>query len=446
VKIKSPAPARLTAALFAAAALACTAFAPALRAQSLGGFEKKRGQMMAEQVKLDIKKNYFDPGFRGVDLEAVFKAANEKIERAVSNEQVMGIIAQAVLELDDSHTVFVPPQRQASIDYGFNLQLVGDDCYVTEVKKGSDAEAKGLKVGDQVLLVNQYQPARLNYWKLYYLFYLLRPQPGLSLGVRGPDGAERQIDVLAKVKQRKRLDLTAYVDFLELVRESENAERDRTRSHRLHEEGAELAVWKMPAFNLEPAEVDSMMNRAAKSKALILDLRGNGGGYEVTLLRLIGNFFDADVRVGELQTRKESKPLVAKSRGGDGVYKGKLIVLVDGESGSSSEVFARTVQLQKRGAVIGDRTAGAVMRARYYQHEVGLDVVTFYGANITEADLKMSDGKSLEKTGVTPDEIRLPTGADLAAKRDPVLAHAASLAGVKMGAEKAGALFPERKT
>jgi hypothetical protein len=46
---------------------------------------------------------------------------------------------------------------------------------------------------------------------------------------------------------------------------------------------------------------------------------------------------------------------------------------------------------------------------------------------------------------VTPDEIRLPAGADLAAKRDPVLAYAASLAGVKLDAEKAAALFPELK-
>jgi C-terminal processing protease CtpA/Prc len=103
------------------------------------------------------------------------------------------------------------------------------------------------------------------------------------------------------------------------------------------------------------------------------------------------------------------------------------------------------VQLQKRGTVVGDRSAGAVMRAREYSHAVGIDTVTFYAAQITDADLKMADGKSLERAGVTPDEIRLPTGADIAAKRDPVLAYAASLAGVAMDAAKAGALFPELK-
>jgi hypothetical protein len=43
---------------------------------------------------------------------------------------------------------------------------------------------------------------------------------------------------------------------------------------------------------------------------------------------------------------------------------------------------------------------------------------------------------------VKPDEIRLPTAADLAAKRDPVMSYAASLAGVTVSPEKAGTFFP----
>ncbi|MCA1592465.1 MAG: hypothetical protein LC754_07405, partial [Acidobacteria bacterium] len=116
--------------------------------------------------------------------------------------------------------------------------------------------------------------------------------------------------------------------------------------------------------------------------------------------------------------------------------------IVDSESASAAELFARIMQLEKRGTVIGDHTSGKVMQSRYFGHQHGVDVVAFYGVSITDADVIMSDGKSLEQVGVTPDQVVLPKPTDIAAKRDPVLAHAASLVGVKLDPEKAGALFP----
>ena len=147
------------------------------------------------------------------------------------------------------------------------------------------------------------------------------------------------------------------------------------------------------------------------------------------------------MKIADRKGRKEMKPQIAKTRG-DKVFKGQLVVLVDSRSASAAELFARVVQLEHRGTVLGDRSAGAVMEARVFPHQSGLDVVAFWAVSITDADLVMTDGKSLEKSGIIADETILPTGADLAAKRDPVLARAAELVGVKLDAERAGAMFP----
>jgi len=200
----------------------------------------------------------------------------------------------------------------------------------------------------------------------------------------------------------------------------------------------------MPSFSLTPADIDSIMDKAKDKDALIIDLRNNGGGRVDTLKRMIGWFFEQDVKIGDEKTRKETKEMIAKSKGKD-CYKGKVVVLVDSESGSAAEIFAKVIQLQKRGEILGDVSAGAVMESRYFPHQQGLDVVIFYGASVTIADLIMTDGKSLEKTGVVPDEKILPTAQDLAENRDPVLAKAIKNLGFEMTAEQAGSLFSKQK-
>ena len=403
------------------------------------GFDRDRGRIMLNVIKSDIKKNYYDPNFHGMDLDARFKVAEEKIKQATSLGQIFGIIAQTLIELEDSHTFFLPPSRPFTTEYGWQMQMIGDKAYVVAVKPGSDAEAKGLKEGDEVYSMDGYGPIRENMWKLLYTYNALRPKPGMHLQVIKPGGQEQEFDVMAKIRQGKRIvDLTGS-DIFDLIREAEN--EDRLHRHRYIEMGDDLFIWKMPAFDMDDAKVDDMVGKFRKRKALILDLRGNGGGYETTLLRLLGNLIDHDVNLGDLKRRKETKPITAKTRG-DSVFAGKLIVLIDSRSGSAAELFSRVVQLEKRGTVIGDRSAGAVMRSKSYGHELGQDTVVFYGASITDADIIMSDGKSLERVGVVPDETRLPTNLDLAAKRDPVLAYAASLVGVTISPEKAGGLFP----
>ena len=85
---------------------------------------------------------------------------------------------------------------------------------------------------------------------------------------------------------------------------------------------------------------------------------------------------------------------------------------------------------------------GAVMESRFHEVNSGMGNNLYAGASVTMADLVMSDGKSLEKVGVIPDELVLPTGKDLAESKDPVLAYAAKLAGIEITPENAGKFFP----
>ena len=411
-----------------------------ISAQSFGSQDRDCGVLMLKIIEDDISKHYYDPGFHGIDLDARFKLAESKMKLTKSNAEVFGVIAQVLLDFNDSHTVFIPPQRQSSIEYGWLMKMFGENGYITEVKPHSDAEAQGLKSGDQVLSIDGIRPTRANTWIFYYLYYRLAPRPLIKLVVQSPGEPARQLEVKAKVQVNKRtLDLTDTIDLNRYEREEDDDEL--MNAHRFRAFGDDLIIWKMPQFNLTRDELDAQIDKVKKYQALILDLRGNPGGAEETLLRLIGNLCDHDVTVGELKRRKETKPMTAKTRG-DGGFKGKLVVLVDSESASASEVLARVVQLEKRGVVLGDHTSGKVMRSRVYPHQMGLDTIIVYGANVTDADIIMSDGVSLEGAGVTPNLVLLPTATDLRDRQDPVLSGSASLLGVKLDAGEAGKLFP----
>ncbi len=370
-------------------------------AQGFVNFSKTDGRGVLKVIKKDIEKNYYDPTFRGIDLEAHFRRVEEKINAATSTGQVFGIIAQALVDFDDSHIRFLPPSRTTRIEYGWQMRMIGDKCYVVAVKPGSDAEAKGLTVGNLILSIDGYEPTRENLWKIQYAYYTVRPQPGMRLAIQSIDGRQRQMDVMAKITQGQQVLRLQSDDIWKLLREAES--ESRLNVHRYHDL-AEVMIWKMPQWDLGNRQVENMMDKVRKSNALVLDLRGNVGGAVSMLERFTGYFFEQDVKIADLKGRKKMKPMMAKTRG-KRVFRGKLVVLVDSESGSASELFTRVIQLNDRGFVIGDRTAGAVMQSRHFSHQLGVNRVFFYGASITNADLIMSDGKSLEGVGISPDEL-----------------------------------------
>ncbi len=383
----------------------------------------------------EIKKNYYDPTFHGFDIDRRFQEAEAKIETAPNLNYGMADIAGAVTALNDSHTNFLPPGRPFTHDYGWRMQAEGDsDCFITAVRPGSDAEKKGLKPGDQLLSVAGFSPLREDLWKIEYVYNVLRPQYGLRLIVRSPDGNTRQLETLAELKRQKPWEPWNWEErIIDLIH------RHQPRVVE-YENGA--IMYKLPDFAFDPERTNEMLDKIRRHQALVLDLRGNPGGYVDFLSRFLGGMFDHEVKIGDRAGRKPLRGAVTKSRG-DKTFQGKLVVLIDSRSASAAELFARVVQMEKRGTVVGDQSSGMVMESKVYPHQVQTrNGVIHYAVSITDANVIMADGKSLEKAGVFPDERIVPSAADLAAGRDPALARAAELVGIKLTPEEAGKLFP----
>jgi C-terminal processing protease CtpA/Prc len=405
--------------------------------QEMTGFDRERAHLMLRAVERDLQQHYYDTTFHGLDLRTLFDSTDARIDAAHSNDEAFLAIAVTLAALRDSHTHFFPPRRNAVVQYGWNLGIVGDSCYIFKVRPESDAAAQRVKPGDLVLGVDQFALNRADRWDLEYFYYALAPRASVRLTLQSPRDTVRSVVVQSKVTPHPTImDLTRGDDIWQLIREEQNwARANRSVLWAL---GSEVLVWKLPNFLADDREIDRWVKRAQGFKALVLDLRGNPGGLESTLLRLAGNLVGADT-FGVRRTRDKTESL--RTRPGPR-FTGTVVAVVDAQSASAAEMLAYLLQLRKRGSVVGDRTAGAVMESRGHEHTVGVDVVAFYYTSVTAADLIFADGTRLEGRGVIPDEIVLPSGADLASGRDPALARAITLAGYAITPEAVGRLLP----
>jgi C-terminal processing protease CtpA/Prc len=409
---------------------------PAL-CQDLSDYDRKQAGAMLDMVRGDLVEYYYDPAFHGLALDDVFGAARAEIGEAATHAQMFKAIAKPLLQLDDSHTYFVPPAWAAKIEFGWQPQMIGSKCYVTAVEPGGGAEAAGLKKGDEVLSVDGMAPSRARMFMISYFHRLLEPRRSTLLQIRSPGGKPREIVVPTKVTQQKRL-WTSSTDLADAIRELK--EQAHLGRHRILTFAEDLVIWKMTGFDLETSDIKRQISKFRDVPAMILDMRGNPGGAVETLQHMLGGFLGEPVKIGDEVERDRKTALMTKKN--PKPHAGKLVILIDSDSASAAEIFARVMQLEKRATVVGDQSAGDVMVSRYYSHQSGTGTAMYFGTSITVADIIMTDGKSLEHAGVTPDELLLPTAEDLAADRDPVLARAVTLSGLEMDPARAGTLFP----
>jgi C-terminal processing protease CtpA/Prc len=390
---------------------------------------------MLDEMGEILKEYYYDPKFRGIELKPRIEAAKARVKTLEYNWQMYRVLVQLLMDFNDSHTVMIMPPRTDYFQYGFGVQIIGDECFVTSVKNDSDARKQGIEVGDQIVLLGKFKPNRRDLWKMIYVLYKLDPSDTLDLKIRKPDGSEKLLTIKAKTMTDKEY----------RAEQKARKEKKKFEAFKCQEMSKEVIACKLYSFVVEKNDIDKMMKQVAKYPKFVLDLRGNGGGYVSVEQYLLSHFFDREVKIADLVTREKTETRYTKPLG-DRQYKGEVAVLIDSNSASAAEMTARVLQLEKRAKIYGDISSGSVMTSiivpfRSIMSALADAAIIKVGMSVTVADVIMRDGSRLENTGVIPDEILQPSAVGLALKTDPVLAYAGIKFGAEVSPEQAGGYY-----
>jgi carboxyl-terminal processing protease len=312
--------------------------------------------------------------------------------------------------------------------FGFQAKAYGEEIRVYKVEKKGAAEAAGLQVGDRILDINGFTAERATYDTMMLFFRLLRPVAVYEMTlVRGAE-PPRKLRLEAHVKEGRALEDFSHVDYIwSYIRE---AELDR-ETFRHHVNKDAIGYLQLPSFTGSKKFWNSLAKEVRSAQAIVIDLRGNPGGYVDSLLDFIGYFEPEPLVVADEVGRKKAEPQRVKPQ--KPVLNVPLFILVDSESSSAAEMFARHFQRRERAVVIGDRTSGRVTAARGYVETVGTDVVAPFLVQVAVARVVLPGGEELEGRGVTPDHLCIPSADDLRAERDPCRVLAYALARKKLG-------------
>jgi carboxyl-terminal processing protease len=149
----------------------------------------------------------------------------------------------------------------------------------------------------------------------------------------------------------------------------------------------------------------TLASEAAGSSALLLDLRGNGGGSLDAAVESLGLFVPG-ARLFSLVHRGFVTEVLRAPRDAP-AYAGPVAALVDGDTASAAEMLAGALQAYERGAVIGARTFGKGCVQEYFD-----DVAPSGVLRMTTLQFVMPNGRPLQQIGLTPD-LTLPLAPPL---------------------------------
>ena len=330
---------------------------------------------------------HYDPKLQGVDWPAAGLKYGAEAAAAVDDQALYASLSAMVGLLKDSHTHALSPTQtkerrtQTRARTGFYMTRVEGRWIVSELVAASPAELAGVKTGWVVVARN-----------------------GTAFGERSEarpkEGEVAQWEFLDDRDQPVALAIAA-----------------QSLSTKPRQEVRVLAggvvYLRFDAFDMADRRWLSdqlKTNRAAPG--VVIDLRRNPGGGTISLGITIGEFFDRAVDCGTFITRGGYRGGKSSWQIGSARYGGSVVVLVDGATGSAAEIFAAVLQEHGRAAIVGRKTAGAVLASWYHGLPDGGEL------QLSRQDYVTPQGRRLEKEGVEPDVKVVRTVADVRAGRD----------------------------
>jgi carboxyl-terminal processing protease len=220
---------------------------------------------------------------------------------------------------------------------GVQFNILRDSIIIVEPIAGGPSERVGIKAGDRILTIDKEKVTGINI-----------TTTGVRSRLMGPKGTKVDVTVYRKGADDI-LDFAIIRDKIPIF--SVDA------SYMLDKETGYIKLNKFAATT-EKEFSDAVVNlKKSNMKNLVLDLRGNGGGFMLASTELADKFFPDQKLLVYLEGRKQPRQDF-KSTGNGSLSDARVVVLTDEGSASASEIFAGAIQDWDRGIIMGRRTFG----------------------------------------------------------------------------------------
>ncbi len=348
------------------------------------------------------------------DFSAFWKAWNILNDKSIyakkTNDQdrVWGAISGLASSMGDPYTVFFPPKENKS----FNEEILGSfegigaeigikDKILTIIAPLKDTPAwkSGIKAGDKIIKIDKITTMGMTIDEAIDLIHGPGGTVVTLLILRPGENETREVPITRSKIQIPTIDTELREDgifLIKLYNFSENSDN----------------LFKEAILEF----IDS------KSSKLILDLRGNPGGYLESAVNIGSWFIDEGKTILSEDSVDGSKPKVYRSHG-PRLFNENLnfIVLVDGGSASASEILAGALKEHGIATLVGEKTfgKGSVQELIKLTEETSLKV--------TVANWLTPNGVSISLQGLEPD-VKVPYSAkDAELKKDPQMNKAVEI-------------------